>query len=202
MRSKNQESRIKEDGNKIINFLFEAATLKRLKRTGWQILGGNEESIAEHSYMVCVIGFLLAEKMKADKEKVLTMALFHDFPETRTGDVYKLADLYVGVDEVKAIQDGIGVLGDAGKGIAHLLREYRENSTLEAKIVHDADALALCLELKTMIERGNNHASAWLEANIKRLKLPESKELGREIEKSDSQEWWKKEREQLHKSMG
>ena len=65
----------------LIDFLFEAAALKRLKRTGWQILGDNQESIAEHTFMVCVISFVLAVKLKADFEKVLIIALFHDFEE-------------------------------------------------------------------------------------------------------------------------
>jgi putative hydrolases of HD superfamily len=191
---------MKNINKNIINFLFEACTLKRLKRTGWQILGGgNEESIAEHSYMVAVFSYILAEKLKAKIEKVLIMALFHDFSETRTGDIYKLADLYVKADENKADRDSFGQLPKEYKS-KPLIEKYKSYNTLESKIVHDADNLALIIELKLLIENGNENAKEWLRANMERLKLPESKILGEEISKSNSQDWWKIEREVIHKS--
>ncbi len=184
---------------KLVDFLFEAATLKRLRRTGWQILGENKESIAEHSFMVTVISLVLAENLKVNKEKVLTMALLHDFSETRTGDVYKLADLYVKVDEIKAAKDSFSNLPNSGK-MMRLIEDYEEEKTLEAKIVHDADILALVIELKQLVEKGNYQAKEWLEANLEALNLPQAKKLGEKIKESDSQEWWRREREKIHKS--
>lgn len=177
----------------LINFLFEAATLKRLKRTGWQILGDNDESIAEHSFMVCVISFVLAEELGADVQKVLLMALFHDFEEARTGDVYRLADLYTKVDKKKASLDAFSNLRNSAK-ITGLQQEYDNRQTLEAKIVKDSDTLALCLELKQLIEKGNINAKVWLDSNIKALKLDRSKKLAEEIVNTNSQDWWKNER--------
>lgn len=185
--------------HKLVNFLFESATLKRLKRTGWQILGGNEESIAEHSYMVSVISYMLAVKLKADVKKALVMALFHDFTESRTGDVYKLADLYVKVDDKKAIDDAF-TKDSTTKEIHDLSVEYEKKTSLESQIVHDADNLALILELKHMMENGNTNAKEWFEANVDRLRLKESKALAKEIKLSNSQDWWKKERQVIHKS--
>lgn len=183
--------------NKLSNFLFEAAALKRLQRTGWQILGGgNKESIAEHSYMVVVIGYMLATELKADIQKVLTMGLFHDFSEGRTGDVYKLADLYVTVDEKKANKDTYSMYPTLGK----IIEEYGEKKTIESQIVHDADNIALIIELKQLIENGNLNAKEWLDANKDRLILKESKVLYEEIKSSNSQDWWMKEREKIHKS--
>ena len=185
---------------KSVKFLFEAATLKRLQRTGWQILGGgNQESIAEHSYMVCVISIVLAQNLKVNLEKILTMALFHDLSETRIGDIYKLADLYVKTDEKKARRDVFSNLNDDKKTLS-ILDEYDKKLSLESKLVHDADTLALILELKQMIENGNLNARDWLSANIDCLKLEKSKELAREMETANSQDWWKKERKEIHKS--
>lgn len=185
--------------NNIVNFLFEAATLKRLQRTGWQILGENQESIAEHSFMVCVISYILAGKLKANSGKVVKMALFHDFSETRVGDIYKLADLYVKADVIKAAQDSFSNMG-VNNELLSLFKEYEEEKTLEAKIVHDADTLSLCLELKLLIEHGNLHAKEWLAANVKALHLAEAKSLVLEIKNTDSQGWWKMERAKIHKS--
>lgn len=185
--------------NNLANFLFEAATLKRLQRTGWQILGGNRESIAEHSFMVAVIGYVLAGQLKADLGKVLLMALFHDFAESRTGDVYKLSDLYVQVDESKAIADAFGGLFFRDE-LVKATSEYEKRQTLESKIVHDADVLALCVELKQLLENGYQNAKEWYNANLENLKLSESRHLGKELSRTNSQDWWKKEREKIHKS--
>jgi putative hydrolases of HD superfamily len=183
---------------KIINFLFEAAALKRLKRTGWQILGENEESVAAHSYMVAVISYALAYEVGAKIQKVLTMALFHDFTESRMGDIYKLADGYVKGDVIKAANDAFAKVS-FNKDLIILTKEYEDENTLEARIVHDADTLALCLELKQLIERGNIHAKVWFTANKDALRLDISKKIISEIENTDSQAWWVKEREKIHR---
>lgn len=181
-----------------VNFLFEASTLKRLQRTGWQILGENRESIAEHSYMVCVISFILASEAKVDMEKVLLISLFHDFIESRIGDIYKLADLYMRADVMKAAKDSFSNLTESGKMI-RLFVDYEEEKTLESLIVHDADTLSLIIELKQMMERGNSNAKVWLDANLERLKLDQSKRIGKMIKSGNSQDWWKNERKKLHK---
>ena len=183
----------------IIDFLFEASALKRLKRTGWQILGGgNRESIAEHSYMVAVISYVLSVHSQLNLEKILLMSLFHDFEETRTGDVYKLADLYTRTDKGKAIQDAFSILPQSAK-ITGLLEEYNQGKSLEAKLVKDADTLALCLELTISIENGNQNAEEWLKANLESLKTEAARELGKALVKSNSQNWWRKQRKILHK---
>ncbi len=183
----------------LIDFLFEASVLKRLERTGWQILGANKESVAEHSFMVVIIAYILAKELDVNLEKILLMALFHDFSENRTGDVYKLADLYVQVDEKKAINDAFSSL-NFGDDIIRLIAEYHKGKTIEAKIVHDADSLALCLELKQLIEQGNTNAKEWFDANLERLKLKCAQKIGQEVKSTNSQNWWKKERKIIHKS--
>lgn len=184
--------------NNLSNFLFEATTLKRLKRTGWQILGGNEESIAEHSYMVCVISYALARLLHTDVEKVILMALFHDFTEARVGDIYKLSDLYVTADEKRAASDAFSNLVFGGD-LEKIVQEYEDRESVESKVVHDADTLALCVELKQLMEKGNIHAKEWFDANIQALSLAQSKAIAEQLKFTNSQDWWKKEREIIHK---
>lgn len=185
--------------NNLANFLFELETLTRLQRTGWQILGGaNKETIAEHSYMVAVISFILATQITADLEKILLMALFHDASEARTGDVYKLADKYVKADVISATRDAFAEIPQTRK-IILLVKEYEEEKTSEAKIVHDADTLALMIELKQLMENGNVNAKEWFLGNFDALRLDASKKLANQLKSASSQDWWKKERAKIHK---
>lgn len=173
----------------IVDFLFEIATLKRLKRTGWQILGDNNESIAEHSFVTAIIAYSIATELAATVEKVLLMSLFHDVEETRTGDIYRLADDYVRAKKEKALQATLTHAPNAPM-LTKLLEEYEKRKTLEAKIVKDADTLSLCLELKQLQEKGNIHVEEWLESNGSQLLLPLSKKLLKDIRQGDSQHWW------------
>ncbi|MBI5451888.1 HD domain-containing protein, partial [Candidatus Gottesmanbacteria bacterium] len=182
--------------NDLVNFIFEASALKRLQRTGWQILGENKESIAEHSFMVGIISFVLAKQLKADLEKVLLMSLLHDFTESRIGDIYKLADFYVKADVMSAANDAFSDLLIEDEAI-RMTKEYEAEKTLEAKIVHDADTLALMIELKQLMEKGNINAEEWFLGNVDALRLDVSKKLARELKNSNSQDWWKREREKI-----
>ena len=188
--------------NQAADFVFEAAALNRLYRTGWQILGTglSQESVAGHSFLVCVISFLLSIDMKVDREKVLLMGLFHDFEEARTGDVYKLADLYTITDKKKAVKDSFSPLKNS-KHMLSLVEEYNKGISIEAKLVHDADTLALCVVLKQLMENGNVNAGEWLDSNLKSLKTLPGQKLGKIIKKTNSQNWWKKERIILHQSL-
>ncbi|MBI2641023.1 HD domain-containing protein [Candidatus Roizmanbacteria bacterium] len=185
--------------NILANFLFEAQVLKRVQRTGWQILGENEESISEHLYLTSIITFILAKQMKVNTEKVLTMALFHDFHETRVGDVDKIGLNYLKRDVEKANKDIFEKLS-FGKELLQLLIEYEEKKSLEAKLVYEANVIALTIELKTLVDKGSIHAKEWLEANKERVRLKESKALIKEIMHTDSQDFWKEIRDKLHGS--
>lgn len=191
----NYELRSMNKKQSIANLIFEAAVVKRLKRTGWQILGDNEESLGEHTFLSCVIAYVLSKQMKANTETALVMALFHDFHEARTGDVDKIALRYIARDQHRANRD---IFQKADAGLLKLLETYEKRGTLEAKIAHEANVVALLVELKLLVEKGNVHAKEWLEANQKRLKLPEAIELADQLAHTDSHDWWKGIRRDLH----
>src|SRR3990170_4151919 len=90
----------------LINFLFEVGMLKKTPRTGYQFLGSGKESVAEHSFRMTVIGYLLSlQEPKADSMKTTLMCLFHDLHEARTGDHNYVNKRYVRIDEEKALGD-------------------------------------------------------------------------------------------------
>jgi putative hydrolase of HD superfamily len=49
----------------LAQFLFEVGYLKRVRRSGWWLLGNKTpESVAEHSFRCTIIGYLLARSEK------------------------------------------------------------------------------------------------------------------------------------------
>ena len=80
----------------IVDYFFEAGTLKRLPRTGWLNAGINApETIAEHSHRTGLIGAVLAIMEGADPAKVAFMGVIHDTQETRIGDIAYIGRRYL-----------------------------------------------------------------------------------------------------------
>ncbi len=164
--------------------------LKRSPRTGYQFLGSGGESVADHSFRTAVIGYVLASmEPDADRDKVILMCLFHDFPEARTGDHNYVNKKYVIVDEEKAVRDQVQDL-PFGDEISRLLREFNALETLEARLSKDADQLDLILELKEQLDLGNSQAEEWLSFALKRLLTESGKRLAEEIMTTKRDSWW------------
>ena len=173
-----------------VEFLFEAGMLKKTPRTGFQFLGSGAESVADHSFRMTLLGYVLATMENgADIDKTVRMCLFHDLPEARTGDHNYVNKKYVAVNEEKAILDQTRDL-PFGKDIVNLTHEFNAANTLEARIAKDADQLDLILELKVQLDSGNPNAKEWLVYALKRLCTDSGKALGREIMASKSDAWW------------
>jgi putative hydrolases of HD superfamily len=175
---------------RMVEFMFEVGMLKKTPRTGYQFLGTGGESVADHSFRTAVIGYVLASMHpEADRDKVILMCLFHDFPEARTGDHNYVNKKYVVVDEEKAIQDQVTGL-PFGNEVSRLLREFNAIETFEARLSKDADQLDLILELKEQLDLGNPHAEEWLSFALKRLLTESGKRLANEIMSTERDSWW------------
>ena len=174
----------------LINFLFEVGMLKKTPRTGYQFLGSGKESVAEHSFRMALIGYLLSlQEPKADAMKTTLMCLFHDLHEARTGDHNYVNKRYVQIDEDKAVQDlakGLPIRDE----IVCLTREFNKGESLEACISRDADQLDLILSLKEEQDLGNAYAREWLRYAVKRLQTESARKMAQEILQTDSTEWW------------
>lgn len=137
--------------------LIELQRLKRLDRTGWTLRGlpNGTESVASHSFGVCVTAMMLADEVEArgieiDCERVLRMALLHDWAETRVGDLPKTATSYFGADarknaETLAFADVVRDVGGEAK-YQELYQDYEQRSSLEARLVKAADVIDLLVQ--------------------------------------------------------
>ena len=172
--------------NNIINFLFEVGYLNQIKRS--QLLRQNN-SIAEHSFRVAVIGYVLAELGNADINKTVQMCLFHDLPETRIGDADFVNRCYSKINEKKALNDMVKKL-PFGNKIKNLMKELWLGQSKEAKISRDADILEELLTEKEQYESGIKSANRWMKFSINRLITKNGKRLGRRIFNHDSNSWW------------
>ena len=174
----------------IANFLFEMGMLKKTPRTGFQFLGSGDESVAEHVFQTIFIGYTLCKMEKrANELKVMKMCLVHDLPEARTGDMNYVNKKYVTVDEKKAVKELTDTLF-FGEDIKDAMEEFNAKGTLESQLAHDADQLALILQLKEHGDLGNKYSQEWIHFVLKRLCTETAKKVAQAILETDSAEWW------------
>ena len=148
----------------MLSTLIELQRLKRLDRTGWTLRGlpNGTESVAAHSFGVSVAAMLLADELLAqgvtvDVEKVLRMALLHDWAETRVGDMPRIATKYFGAEarkqaETRAFADVVS--GLKGDRYTALYDEYEQRQSFESRLVKAADILDLLVQLLALERAG------------------------------------------------
>jgi len=174
----------------LANFLFEVGMLRRTPRSGFQFLGSGTESVAEHSYRTAMIGYVLAKMDgRADASRVVMMALFHDVPEARTGDLNYVNKKYVKADEAKAVADLAATL-PFGEEYRGLIEEVSTEETREALLARDADQVEMILSLKEYHDLGNRHAEEWYDVAVKRLRTEHGRQLAEAIWETDWCRWW------------
>lgn len=85
--------------NHLIDFLIKVGYLKNLKRRGWVLRGvKNSESIADHTFRLALMAWVLGREQGLNSAKLVKMALVHDFCETYSGDATPY-DSFVGKSE-------------------------------------------------------------------------------------------------------
>jgi putative hydrolase of HD superfamily len=140
----------------MLPLLIELQRLKRLDRTGWVLRGlaPGAESVGAHTYGVALTAMLLADEVRArggeiDVERVLRLALVHDWAEARVGDLPRTASEYFGAAarqkaERAAFDDMVAGLGaDLSREYSAWHEEYETRATVEARLVKAADVLDL-----------------------------------------------------------
>jgi putative hydrolases of HD superfamily len=150
----------------MLDTLIELQRLKRLDRTGWTLRGlpNGTESVASHTFGVCAAAMLLADEMKSrgvtiNCERVLRMALVHDWAECRVGDMPKTATQYFGTEarkraETQAFVDIVKSFQAGEKNYRDLYDDYEQRSSLEARVVKAADIIDLLVQVLALERSG------------------------------------------------
>jgi putative hydrolase of HD superfamily len=101
---------------------------------------------------------LTRQGVDVNVEKMIRIALLHDWSETRVGDMPRTAKKYFGADvtckaETAAFSDIVSPLPDADQ-YRDLYNDYESRSGLEARLVKAADIIDLLVEVLALERAG------------------------------------------------
>jgi len=167
-------------------WLEDLYRLKRLPRTGWLSLGiAHPESVADHSFATALIAWRLARREGLDGERVLLMALFHDFHEARLGDIPSPEKEARGKESVQeAERETEASQWGEDDRMPALLEELRLGTSPEARLVRAVDGLELGLQARLYREEGFEGTAPFIrsmeEAGV--LDIPAVGKLWKEVE--------------------
>jgi len=137
----------------LVSFFRIVCNLKTIKRSGWihKSKITSPESVADHSYSMCMMSMILAEIMNLDSGYIMKMVIIHDLSESMVGD--HMPDNKSSEEkqllEDKAMKKIISKLPNSlRKNYLRIWNEYINNITVNAKFVHNMDKLEMALQAK------------------------------------------------------
>lgn len=176
-----------------VNFLFEMGGIRFIDRMWRRFLKDDFANLAEHHFRMFWIAMVIAANEKnVDTGKIAKMVLVHDIAESRTGDVDYLARQYVERNEELAMKDMLGGTS-LEKEFYALWQEYEARTSLEAKIVKDADNLDVDFELAEQASKGSPLQGHWSENRkfvaSQKLYTDTAKKLFEQLTDANPHEW-------------
>lgn len=137
----------------LVSFFRVVCNLKKIKRSGWIHKSNisSPESVADHSYSMCMMSMVLSEIIDLDTEHIMKMANLHDLAESFVGDNMpdKISYEEKVLLEDKAMRKIISKLPSFLRGkYLDIWNEYIDNRTVSAKFVHNMDKLEMALQAK------------------------------------------------------
>jgi putative hydrolase of HD superfamily len=183
---------VSEDLSAVARFLYEAGTLKNTARTGWWMAGvRHPESVADHSWRTALVATIIARLEGADPARAALLAVWHDCPESRTGDVHHLGRTYTReADPCDVVADQVagmpGVLAEAVKGI---IAEFEASQSPEAACAHDADMLECLIQGIEYKAQGYENVQRWIDNNRGRITTKTGLALADAMLETGSLDW-------------
>lgn len=132
--------------------LLELCSLDALPRTGWTLRGvAPAESVAGHMLGVAHVALALAPRVDPplDLARVLTMAVLHDAPEARSGDIPGPAGARLPEGAKAALEASLArdLLAPLSRTALAAFEEFQGQATPEARFVKACDRLQLGVRL-------------------------------------------------------
>ena len=134
----------------VLTFLRAAERLKTVRRSGWTS-EGEQESVAEHTWRLCLMAMLLNDRTpEINLARLLKMCLIHDLGEALRGDgpaPSQVAGTHKADQERTDLLALTAPLPPALRGeILELWDEYEAAGTPEAKLAKGLDKLETILQ--------------------------------------------------------
>jgi len=142
-----------------LDALLGLQPLERLPRTGWILAGVREpETIGAHVLGTAQVALALLPRIAPplDATRALAMALVHDAPEARSGDLPRAAAARLPPGAKAVMEEAIAgeLLADLGPLAVAAWREYAARATREARFVRVCDGLQLGVRLVGYLRAG------------------------------------------------
>ncbi|MEU4428347.1 HD domain-containing protein [Actinoplanes sp. NPDC024001] len=176
------------------DFFYEAGTLKRTARSGWALARmANRESVADHSFRTALIAMTLAAMAGADPDRAATLALLHDLPEARLGDMHHLTRRYL--DEPKPFRQVIddqtaGLPAPARDVLRDRAAQWLDQDSMEARLARDADVLDSVLHVRESLSDRPELEARWLDYLAASVQTETGRAVLADIRATDPDEWW------------
>ena len=165
----------------IVQFYFDYAALKELRRTGWLNRGisrEDAESVADHSYSVALLAYVVSTEYfpQLEQGKVMSMALIHDIAEVIVGDITPGDGVPLEEKhrrEAEAVRRIFSGLPNAERYVS-LWEEYEAGTSPEARFVKEMDRLDTVFQAAWYEQKGHTKVEdffPWAEARIKSPEL-------------------------------
>jgi len=137
----------------ILEFLNIAANMKKIPRQGWidKLSIKNPESVADHTFVMSIMGMLLSDMQNYDTEKILKMIILHDLAESITGDFTpeQKSKNKKRILENKTMNNILSMLPEnLNFQYLGIWKEFQKEESKEAKFVHQIDKLEMALQAK------------------------------------------------------
>lgn len=146
------------DETMLLDFMSLCEKLKCTTRHSWTS-DGRHESVAEHSWRLCVFAWLMKEKIReVDIERVIMLCLFHDLGEAVTGDIpcFEKGEKECRRED-RALETVVDMLpGEYRDELEDIFKEISENQTKEAKLFHALD------KMEALIQHNEAPIGTWL----------------------------------------
>ncbi len=136
----------------LLESLLALQPLHDLPRTGWILRGIRDaESIGDHVLASCFVVLALGPRVepRLDVERAIALALVHDVPEARMGDLPRPAARLLPAGAKAAAEDKAAaeMLAPMSDHALRLWDEYKAGGTREARFVRVCDRLQLGVRL-------------------------------------------------------
>lgn len=146
------------DEKTLLDILHIAEHLKDTTRHCYTS-GGRHESVAEHSWRLCLFAWLLRDEFpQLDMDKVLYMCLIHDLGEAFTGDIPSFEKTAAdSLNEDKTLFNWVSTLPEPYRtDMTALYQEMNALETGEAKLYKALD------KLEAVIQHNESPLDTWL----------------------------------------